>query len=50
MVIVTWTTVTDITVNVHSPSVQSGTLQSRVWMVHVVAVLHRASGDDWGSR
>ncbi len=24
--------------------------QSRVWMVHVAAVLHCASGDDWGSR
>ena len=31
-------------------SVRSGTLHSRVWMVHVVAVLHRASGDDWESR
>ena len=31
-------------------SVQSGLLQSRVWMEHVVAVLHCVSGDDWGSR
>ncbi len=32
----------------HKSSVQSGTLQSQVWMVHVVSVLHCASGDDWG--
>ena len=34
----------------HKSSVQSGALQSRVWMVHFIAVLYCASGDDWGSR